>query len=75
VNQLIDNLKHLPSTIGGLALAGAALPQSDAVRQLMSMSPRIANAITTTALVCGAIAFVCGRLKFGVENGSQAQKP
>jgi hypothetical protein len=52
------NIKHLPSTLLGLALLLAALPQEEAVQKLMTISPKLANTITTTACVAGGIASI-----------------
>lgn len=68
--QIIQNLKHLPSTIFGLAMIIAALPQADAIQKVMALSPKVANAITTAACIAGGVAAVIliGQKTFKGEN-------
>ena len=52
------NLAHLPSTMCGIAMLLASLPQLEAVQTVMAMSPKIANLITTVACVAGGISAI-----------------
>jgi hypothetical protein len=57
---MLQNLKHLKTTIPGLLLLLAALPQNEIMQQLMTISPAAARYIGGAALLAAGAAAIFG---------------
>jgi hypothetical protein len=58
--KILDNLKHLPTTLAGVGAVLAALPQNDTVAHLVGISPKVAAAITAIGAVGSALVLIFG---------------
>ena len=58
VKQAKENAKEIKSTLLGVCVVVAALPQNPGVQQLIKMSPKIANLVTTAASIAGAVILI-----------------
>jgi hypothetical protein len=67
MSQLMQNLKHLPSTLAGLAGIVVLALQSPDVQAAITMSPKVAAWASKAAIIAGAVAFVFGRIHWGQQ--------
>jgi hypothetical protein len=55
-----SNMLHLPSSLLGVLTVLSVLPQSETVRQIAAINPKIANAITLIGCLATAIGMIFG---------------
>jgi hypothetical protein len=60
MQTLLNNLKHLPTTIAGIGAFLAALPQIPAIQTLAGISPPIATRITAIGAIGAALVLIFG---------------
>jgi hypothetical protein len=69
MKQILENIKHLSSSLAGVCIAFAATLQADQVQALLRLSPKIATRITTAATIASALGFILGRVSFEAGDG------
>jgi hypothetical protein len=58
--SLIDNIKHLPSTLFGLGVALMGLPSIPQVQQLTGINPALASKLLYVAAAGAVLQFIFG---------------
>jgi len=59
-DKLKENIAHLPTTLAGLLVFLAALPQDATVQHIMSISPAAAKYITGVGTVAAGLILIFG---------------
>lgn len=58
--KILDNLKHLPTTLAGAGAFLAALPQLPAVQSVMGLSPALATKVTAIGAIGASLMLIFG---------------